>query len=63
MIRFAELLEENANELALLETLDMGKPIRFSKAVDVAVPPVRFAGLAKRLIKFTMNSHQPLTMK
>ncbi|MCL1116942.1 MULTISPECIES: aldehyde dehydrogenase [Pseudomonadati] len=36
MIRFAELLEQNADELALLETLDMGKPIQFAKAVDVA---------------------------
>ncbi|MGI2217769.1 aldehyde dehydrogenase [Shewanella baltica] len=48
MIRFAELLEENANELALLETLDMGKPIRFSKAVDVAgaARAIRWSGEA-----------------
>ena len=36
MIKFADLLEANADELALLETLDMGKPIQYSKAVDVA---------------------------
>jgi 4-guanidinobutyraldehyde dehydrogenase/NAD-dependent aldehyde dehydrogenase len=36
MIRFAELLEQHASELALLETLDMGKPI--SDALDVDVP-------------------------
>ncbi|MCE9686474.1 aldehyde dehydrogenase [Shewanella sp. AS16] len=36
MIRFADLLEANADELALLETLDMGKPIRYARAVDVA---------------------------
>lgn len=48
MIRFAELLEENVNELALLETLDMGKPIRFSKAVDVAsaARAIRWSGEA-----------------
>ncbi|MGL6012904.1 MAG: aldehyde dehydrogenase family protein, partial [Shewanella oncorhynchi] len=48
MIRFAELLEENATELALLETLDMGKPIRFSKAVDVvgAARAIRWSGEA-----------------
>ncbi|MFB2648231.1 aldehyde dehydrogenase [Shewanella mangrovisoli] len=48
MIRFAELLEENANELALLETLDMGKPIRFSKAVDIAgaARAIRWSGEA-----------------
>ena len=32
---FADLLIENSEELALLETLDMGKPIRFSAAVDI----------------------------
>ncbi|OUM07767.1 aldehyde dehydrogenase PuuC [Pseudomonas syringae] len=35
MIRFAGLLEQNAEELALLETLDMGKPISDSLGVDV----------------------------
>lgn len=33
--RFAELLLEHRDELALLETLDVGKPIRDSLAVDV----------------------------
>ena len=35
MIRFADLLITNREELALLETLDMGKPIRASLSVDV----------------------------
>ncbi|KPW37190.1 Aldehyde dehydrogenase [Pseudomonas coronafaciens pv. atropurpurea] len=35
MIRFAGLLEQNAEELALLETLDMGKPISDSLGVDI----------------------------
>jgi len=35
LMRFAELVEEHADELALLETLDMGKPIRESRKVDV----------------------------
>jgi acyl-CoA reductase-like NAD-dependent aldehyde dehydrogenase len=30
-----ELVEENAQELALLETLDTGKPIRFSSKIDI----------------------------
>lgn len=34
--RFAELMLENAEELALLETIDMGKPISDSRQVDVA---------------------------
>jgi gamma-glutamyl-gamma-aminobutyraldehyde dehydrogenase len=33
--RFADKLIEAKEELALLETIDMGKPIRFSLAVDV----------------------------
>ena len=35
MIRFAALLKANAEELALLETLDMGKPISDSLGIDV----------------------------
>lgn len=35
MIRFAGLLKQNAEELALLETLDMGKPISDSLNIDV----------------------------
>ena len=36
MQRWADLIETNASELALLETLDMGKPIQYSLSVDVA---------------------------
>ncbi len=36
LVRFAELIRENADELALLETLDMGKPISDALNVDVA---------------------------
>ncbi|GIU95985.1 MAG: aldehyde dehydrogenase [Gaiellaceae bacterium] len=35
LLRFAELIAENADELALLETLDMGKPIRDAQRVDL----------------------------
>ena len=35
MIKFADLIIENREELALLETLDMGKPITASLNVDV----------------------------
>lgn len=36
LLRFAALIRENADELALLETLDTGKPIADSLAVDIA---------------------------
>ncbi|NRR29183.1 aldehyde dehydrogenase [Oxalobacteraceae bacterium] len=35
LIRFADLVQQNGAELALLETLDMGKPIKYSQSVDV----------------------------
>ena len=35
LLRFAELIRERGEELALLETLDMGKPINDSLTVDI----------------------------
>jgi 4-guanidinobutyraldehyde dehydrogenase/NAD-dependent aldehyde dehydrogenase len=36
MIRFADLVQQHGAELALLETLDMGKPVKYSQSVDVS---------------------------
>ena len=48
MVRFADLLEAHKEELALLETLDMGKPISDSLAVDIpgAARALRWSGEA-----------------
>jgi 4-guanidinobutyraldehyde dehydrogenase / NAD-dependent aldehyde dehydrogenase len=48
MIRFAELIEQHGEELALLETLDMGKPIGDSLGIDVssAARAIRWSGEA-----------------
>ena len=35
LVRLAELMQKHADELALLETLDMGKPIADSVSVDI----------------------------
>ncbi len=35
MVRFADQLLAHADELALMETLDMGKPIKYARSVDV----------------------------
>lgn len=35
LVRFADLMLQHRDQLALLETLDMGKPIRYSRSVDV----------------------------
>ncbi len=37
LLRFAELFEANMDELAVLETIDMGKPIAESRDIDVNV--------------------------
>src|SRR5215467_3612233 len=35
MFKIAELIDQHANELAELETLDNGKPLTFSRAFDI----------------------------
>lgn len=35
LVKLAELMQQHANELALLETLDMGKPIAESASIDI----------------------------
>jgi acyl-CoA reductase-like NAD-dependent aldehyde dehydrogenase len=50
--KLADLIEQNSEELALLETLDNGKPIRYSRSIDVpqAADHFRyFAGWASKL--------------
>lgn len=63
MLRFADLLEANSDELALLETLDMGKPIRYSCTVDVkgAASALRWSGEA--IDKIYDEIAPPLIMK
>ena len=48
MIRFAELIQANGDLLALTESLDMGKPVKYAKGVDVnsAANCVRWYGEA-----------------
>ncbi len=50
--KVADLIEQNADELAQLETLDNGKPIKYSRAADVALTADHFryfAGWATKL--------------
>jgi phenylacetaldehyde dehydrogenase len=51
--RIADLIEANADELALLETLDTGKPLEHSRSYDLmsAINQFRYmSGLASRVI-------------
>ncbi len=50
--KLADLIEKNAEELAQLETLDNGKPIKYSRAADVPLTADHFryfAGWASKL--------------
>ena len=49
--RLASLIEEHADELALLETLDMGKPIRDARAIDVPLAAETIAYYGEALDK------------
>jgi acyl-CoA reductase-like NAD-dependent aldehyde dehydrogenase len=48
LVRWAELIDQHADELALLESLDVGKPIADTTGVDVpsAVRTIRWSGEA-----------------
>ena len=52
MYKFADMMEEEADELAALESSDNGKPIRDSRNADVvlAIDCIRYyAGLADKI--------------
>ena len=52
LFRIARLIQERARELAVVETLDNGKPIRESRAIDVPLAAAHFfyyAGWADKL--------------
>src|SRR5262245_58294181 len=52
LLRLAELIEANADELARLESLDNGKPVAVAKSVDVAASAAcyrYFAGWADKV--------------
>jgi acyl-CoA reductase-like NAD-dependent aldehyde dehydrogenase len=71
--KLADLIEENTEELALLETLDNGKPIKYSRGGDVPLTADHFryfAGWATKLEgdtipvsipnMFTYTLHEPV---
>jgi aldehyde dehydrogenase (NAD+)/phenylacetaldehyde dehydrogenase len=60
--RFADLIEGSAEQLAQLESLDNGKPVKLAKVVDVAgtVAHLRhFAGWPERVFGTTIPVGQP----
>jgi len=62
LLKLADLIEANAEELALLETLDVGRPIQFSRMIDVAgaVGQIRYnAGWASKIFGQTAEISAP----
>jgi acyl-CoA reductase-like NAD-dependent aldehyde dehydrogenase len=58
----ADALEQHADELAELESLDNGKPVKLAKIVDVASAAAHFrhfAGSAERITGDVLPVHQP----
>ncbi|MBB4304978.1 gamma-glutamyl-gamma-aminobutyraldehyde dehydrogenase/4-guanidinobutyraldehyde dehydrogenase/NAD-dependent aldehyde dehydrogenase [Rhodobium orientis] len=51
LLKFADLIRKNKDELALLETLDMGKPIRDSSGIDVPLVASTIAYYAEAIDK------------
>ncbi len=62
LLKLADLIEANADELALLETLDVGRPIQFSRMIDVqgAIGQLRYnAGWASKIMGETAEISAP----
>src|SRR6202171_2766005 len=62
--RIADLVEKNLDELAYLETIDMGKPIAMSRAIDAPMTAQIFhyyAGMATQLEGSTRGGSSPTT--
>lgn len=62
LFALADAIEKNAEELAEIETLDVGKPIRNSRAIDIPVAAVAlryFAGWADKIAGETLSVSVP----
>src|SRR5437588_2152968 len=59
LLRFAEAILDHTDELALLETLDMGKPISDSLKIDVPARRASLRGMPRRSTRCTTRWHPP----
>lgn len=58
LLRVAENIEKNLDELALAETLDTGKPIQHSKSIDIPRAASNFRFFATAAAQFASESHE-----
>lgn len=57
MNKIADLIESKLNDLALAETLDNGKPLKLSKAVDIPRASDNFRFFATSIMHYAAESH------
>jgi aminomuconate-semialdehyde/2-hydroxymuconate-6-semialdehyde dehydrogenase len=57
LLRLADLIEENLEELAQCETRDTGKPIKLSRTVDIPRGSSNFRFFASAIVNFASEAH------
>ena len=57
LIKLADLIEENLEELAQCETKDSGKPIKLSRSIDIPRAASNFRFFASTIVGFSTESH------
>ncbi len=57
LLRLADLIEENLEELAQCETQDSGKPIKLSRSVDIPRASANFRFFASAIVNFSSEAH------
>lgn len=58
LFRLAKLIEENAEELAILESTDNGKPISLARSVDIPRAVKNFHYFAQAIAMFSSETHE-----
>ncbi len=57
LLKLADLIEENLEELAKCETMDSGKPLKLSQTVDIPRASANFRFFASAIVNFSSESH------
>ncbi len=58
LLRIAELISDNLEDLALAETKDNGKPLSLSSSVDIPRASSNFSFFAKAITQFASEAHE-----
>lgn len=63
MLRIADLIEEDLDNLAMAESIDNGKPLHLAKSVDIPRAAANFRFFAHALTQFHSESHENQGLK